>query len=105
MTLKAIGNFFIFQFLNETANGKFISRTKSNIILTEQDLTDQASAPRWGKVLSVGNNVKDIKVNDLVLIEALQWSPKMMWNSQFYWRSTDEKVIAIANDESVTYER
>lgn len=105
MNLKAVGDFFIFQFLNETANGKFISRIKSNIILTEQDLSDQATAPRWGKVLSIGDRVKDVNVGDYVLIEPLQWTPKTVWESESYWRTTAEKVLAVAEDENVTYER
>lgn len=103
--LKAIGDFFIFQFLNETANGKFINRIKSNIILTEQDLTGQANTPRWGKVLSVGDRVYDVKVNDLVLIEPLQWTPNTIWESQSYWRTREDKVLAITTDELDTYER
>jgi hypothetical protein len=101
--LKAIGNSFLFSFVNETVGGRFIERNRGTIILTNQDLNQQGSYARWGKVLSVGDLVEDFKAGDFVLIESLQWTVEHKFEDSGYWKSDDSKVLAIGADESVTY--
>lgn len=103
MTLKPLGKAFLFSFFNTTYGGKFVERSKGQIILTNQDLTDQASSARWGKVLAVGDQVTDFGVGAVVLIENLQWTIEMRYEGSSYWKSDETKVIAIGEDESVTF--
>ena len=103
MALKAIGHAFLFSFFSDTTGGQFIEKNSGKIILTNQDLDSQAKYARWGKVESVGSDVKDFKAGDIVLIEALQWTTKFKYDNRSYWKSDDSKVIAIGFDESVTY--
>lgn len=103
MVLKPLGNSFIFSFFSTTTGGRFVERNKGQIILTNQDLNEQGKYARWGKVLAVGDRVKDLRVGDVVLIEALQWTKEVRFEGQSYWKSDDSKVLAIGEDESVTY--
>ena len=103
MALKPLGKFFLFSFLNDTAGGKFIERNRGMIILTNQDLDLQGKFARWAKVEAVGDDVKDFGVGDIVLIEALQWTTEVKFEGKSYWKSDEDKVIAIGEDESVTY--
>lgn len=103
MALKPLGNAFLFSFFSVTAGGKFVERNSGRIILTNQDLDSQGKYARWGKVEAVGSDVKDFRVGDVVLIEALQWTKEIKFDGKSYWKSDDSKVIAIGLDESVTY--
>ena len=101
--LKAIGNTFLFRFMNDTYGGKFVERSQGQIILTNQDLSHQANEARWVKVVCVGKEVESVKPGDIVLVEALKWTIEMKFEGQSYWKSDEQKVIAIADDETVTY--
>lgn len=103
MALKPLGNAFLFSFFSTTSGGKFIERNSGKIILTNQDLDTQGKYARWARVEAVGSDVKDFGVGDIVLIEALQWTKEVKFEGKSYWKSDDTKVIAIGQDESVTY--
>lgn len=103
MALKPLGNAFLFSFFSATSGGKFIERNSGKIILTNQDLDTQGKYARWARVEAVGSDVKDFGVGDIVLIEALQWTKEVKFEGKSYWKSDDTKVIAIGQDESVTY--
>jgi co-chaperonin GroES (HSP10) len=103
MALKPLGKSFLFSFANDTAGGKFIEKNSGRIILTNQDISQQGQYARWGKVIAVGDEVSDFGIGDLVLIEALQWTTEVKFEGQSFWKSDDSKVIAIGEDESVTY--
>ena len=103
MALRPLGNAFLFSFFSVTAGGKFVERNSGKIILTNQDLDSQGKYARWAKVEAVGSDVKDFRVGDIVLIEALQWTKEIRFDGKSFWKSDDSKVIAIGLDESVTY--
>jgi hypothetical protein len=103
MALKPLGNAFLFSFFSVTAGGKFVERNRGSIILTNQDLDGQAKYARWARVEAVGSDVKDFGVGDIVLIEALQWTKEIKFEGRSFWKSDATKVIAIGDDESVTY--
>lgn len=103
MNIKAINRDFLFQFTDGTAEGKFIEKAKSGIILTNQDAESQAKYARWGRVVSIGDNVTTLSVGDLVLMESGKWTTSTLWEDVKYWRSNEEFVIAIGADESVTF--
>lgn len=103
MALRPLDNTFLFAFFNDTAEGKFIERNSGKIILTNQDISGQASSPRWGKVLSVGPDVKELTVGSIVLIEAGKWTLGFKHEDVKIWKSDEDQVMAIGEDESVTY--
>jgi co-chaperonin GroES (HSP10) len=103
MSLRPLGNGFLFTFLSDTAQGRFIEKTRSGIIMTNQDYDLQAKYARWGRVLSAGDQVSAFKEGDLVLINFGKWTTSMTFEGQKYWRSDETQVIATGNDESVAY--
>lgn len=103
MNLRPLNNSFIFTFFADSAQGRFIERNRGNIILTNQDISTQGKFARWAKVEAVGKDVDGFGVGDIVLIEALQWTLELKWDEKSYWKSDSSKVIAIGDNESVTY--
>ena len=103
MNLKPLNNSFIFTFFSDTAEGRFIEKNAGRIILTNQDMSTQAKYARWGKVVAVGPKVEGFSVGDIVLIKALQWTKELKWEEKPYWKSDESQVIAIGEDESVTF--
>lgn len=103
MKLKPLGKSFIFQFFSDTYGIGFVEKNKGQIILTNQNLDEQGKFARWGRVVSIGPEVSSLKVNDIVLIEALQWTTQMPFEGSKYWKSDEDKVLAVGEDESVTY--
>lgn len=102
-TLKPLGNGFLFEFCSATAGGQFIERNRGQIILTNQDLDSQGKFARWAKVVAVGDDVSDFTNGDIVLIESLQWTRGFDFEGKRFWKSDETKVIAIGEDESVTF--
>ena len=100
--ITPLKNKFTFNFLDETAGGNFIDRTKSGIIMTNQEMLTTSKNPRWGVVQDVGSEVKDFKQGDYVLIEAMQWTNGVKLE-EWIWQSDDSKVLAIADDIKDTY--
>lgn len=103
MKLRPLGNAFLFRFCSDTYGGKFVEKSKGSIILTNQDLSHQGQYARWAKVVAVGELVKDFVEGDIVLIEALKWTIETKYEGQSYWKSDSDKVLAIGEDESVTF--
>lgn len=103
MALRPLGKYFLFEFFATTYGGKFVDRNSGQIILTNQDISTQATQSRWVKVIAIGEQVTDFAAGDIVLVEALQWTLEMKFEGKSYWKSDESKVIAIGEDESVTY--
>ena len=103
MALRPLGHSFLFSFLNETSQGRFIERNSGVVILTNQNYNEQGTQARWGKVLAIGSDVTDFNVGDYVLIEALQWTIQLKHEGVQYWKSDDSKVMAVTDDEQSTY--
>lgn len=101
--LKALGSSIIFQFTNETSGGRFIEKSSGRIILTNQNLDEQGKYARWGKVVSIGPDVKDVLVGQFILIEPLQWTTKLVFEGAPYWRTAEEKVMAISDTDQFTF--
>jgi len=103
MTLRPLGKSFLFKFCSDTYGGKFVEKNSGLIVLTNQDLDQQGKSARWGQVVAIGDRVEMFNVGEFVLIEALQWTTETKFEGEKYWRSDEDKVIAIGEDESVTY--
>lgn len=103
MSLIPLKDNFLFEFTNETKDGKFIEKSKAGFILTNIRVDNQMEDARWGKVLAVGPDVTEFAINDLVLIERGMWTTSIRYENQNYWRSEQNKVCAVGTDESVTF--
>jgi hypothetical protein len=101
--LKPLRDSFLFSFFNETVGGRIVERNRQGLILTNQGTNVQSSDARWGKVLAVGPEVKDFKVGDIVLIEYGKWTVGFKYDNVQIWKSDEKKVIALGDDESVTF--
>lgn len=101
-SLNPVGKSILFQFLDETggAKGRFQERSKSGIIISVQG--NQTKDNRWGCVVAVGDEVDGIKPGEFILIEALKWSPHETFEGEKIWRTIDDVVIAVTDDQSET---
>jgi co-chaperonin GroES (HSP10) len=98
MKLAPLNDSIIFEFLDEIQDGYFATKTKSGIILQTQNPELNATLPRWGKVYAVGPEVKDVAVNDLILIAPLHWSTNFKFGEKRYNRAFEKDVLLIADD-------
>lgn len=103
MSLRPLGKSFLFEFMSDTAQGRFIEKTRSGILLTNQDYELQAKFARWGRVISAGPECEDFKDGDFVLITYGKWTTSVTFEEKKYWKSDATQVLAISNDESVAY--
>jgi len=102
--LTPLRDSFLFVFLNDHSEGRFIDKAKSGIILTNNDLDSQHMYARWGKVLVVGPEVTDFEKGAIVLIEQGRWTQGFKYDSVQIWKSDQRQVCAIGDDESVAYQ-
>lgn len=100
--LRPVKNVILFTFLDETsgAAGHFTERTKSLIIVPKLSSTQRQE--RWVKVQAIGPDVADIKVGDLLLLQALGWTRSEKFEGEKIWMTNDTKVLLVTNDEKLT---
>lgn len=103
MSLRPLGNTVLFQFLDATVSkgGRFTERTSGSIILPVLD-SNQKNQNRWGKVVAVGPKVEGLEPGDFILIQALQWTFGSHFEDDKIWKTNDEQILAVTNDEDST---
>ena len=95
MTLRAINNDIIFEFIQKLESGTFVNKTEWGLEIKNQ--VEDVKQPKWGKVLHIGPDVDaDIKIDQYVLIEALMWTNKVSYAGYDFWKTNDSKIIAIS---------
>ena len=106
MTIRAIRNHILFQFVDEVKNinGKmgFAETTDWGFEISaasgSQAFDDSSKRARFGVVKSVGHEVpKDIQPGMVILIEPLKWTNAISYNNEKYWRTDSDHVLATAN--------
>lgn len=106
MQPEALKHFILFEFLDSTggSKGAFTERTKGSIYIPTVK-TGQTTDNRWGKVLSVGPEVRGIQPGDYLLVAAQKWSAAEQFGDRKIWRTVDESdcVLAVTNDLNATY--
>lgn len=95
--LRPLKNSILFSFIDDAAGGMFIPKTKSGILLTNQNM-DVQRGPRWGRVLAVGPKCVDVKIRDLILIDALKWTTGFKHDDVNIWKTDESNVMAITDD-------
>lgn len=103
MSLNPLHDSFLFEFVNDTAEGLFIEKSKFGFILTNQDILSQGQYARWGKVFAVGPDVKEFGVGDYVLIEAGKWTTGFNEAGTRLWKSDEKQVCALGASVEDTY--
>lgn len=99
MSLRPLKNAILFAFVDDSASGLFISKTQSGILLSQAPKDfDSQRIPRWGKVLAIGPQVKDVKPGDFALIEGLAWTEGFKHDEVRVWKTDEEKIMAITDD-------
>lgn len=93
----------MFRFLDESGGGKgkFNDRTlASGIIIAQTDM--QQKQPRWGEVLAVGPDVRDLKVGEYILVEGLMWTFGTEIEGQKMWKTDEGQIIFVTDDVKMT---
>ena len=96
-TIEAIDDKIIFEFLEDIQNKTFSKVSEGGIIL-QQAAENQLQEPRFVKVLKVGPDVKDVKVEDIVLVEPLKWTTAIEIEEadSKFWITDEKSVLAIS---------
>lgn len=94
--VKPINDGIIFQFLEDVASGKIFSRTESGIFIAPE--ASDMKKCRWGKVLAIGDSVKNVNVGDYIFIENLKWTNKLKYKDSEFWK-TNEQYVLLKTDE------
>lgn len=102
MKLETLHKNIIFKFVEEITSSRFVNSTKSGLIISSKD-TAQSSVPRWGEVTQIGPEVLDISVGDFILIEAGKWTPGFYVENVRYWKTDEDKVMAVSDEPLTTY--
>lgn len=58
-----------------------------------------ASSPRWGTVICIGEEVKEIAVGDRILIEAMRWTEAHTVDGIEFWMTTEDQVMCVEKKE------
>lgn len=105
--IEAVANQLIFQFVEETAGGGFSQKTGTGILVS-QGHEKQLDYCRWGRIMSMGPDVKteDFNVGDIVLIDSLKWTNMFMVedDGNKYWVTTDDSILATADPDDLPAE-
>lgn len=102
--LKALNENVIFKFQDRvTSNNAFEGNYKSvGGIIVVQNATDvSAKSPRWAIADCVGDNVANITANTKFLIPALRWTDAVVFNSQKYWMTHEDEIVAKVIDDKI----
>lgn len=96
MNIKAIGSHVLFQFLDEvnTRNEFKKEATSSGIIIAGDTFDSSAKEARWGRIVAVGPDVKDVEVDDEILIPALRWTEGVKYEGHRFWMTKVEEIVA-----------
>lgn len=97
MPVKAIRNHVIFKFEDELNSRKEFVETSSSGIILAGGHQDSASRPRWGVVLSAGEDCIDeaIIVGARILIENLKWTIGIEVDGEMLWRTDENHILCV----------
>jgi co-chaperonin GroES (HSP10) len=93
--LKPIGSNIFFVFDDEVKNGHFVEKRFSGIVVDiGKNHAYSSSYSRTGRVLAVGDAVKQIKVNDNIVIRNMMWTDRSFkHNDERFWMTNEQYVM------------
>lgn len=92
--LELIKDSIIFAFEDAVVKGTFVEQSATGIYLG-RSTHRAANAARWGTVVSVGPDVREVKRSDRILIEPTMWTTGMEYDGVTLWRTAEKHVMAI----------
>ncbi len=83
-------------------------KTAGGIVLPDDNGKDEGIRPRWGKVLSVGPEVKaEIEVGDWILVEHGRWTRPMELRDgdevSVIWGIEEESILLVSDEQPVDF--
>ena len=102
LQLEALRKNIIFQFVEDVTDTRFVNSTASGLLVSSKD-TNQTAIPRWVEVTHIGPDVDGIAVGDFALIEAGKWTPGFYVEEARYWKTDEDKVLALSDEPATTY--
>lgn len=91
--IEPVHNQILFRFVDDTTRGHFNEKTKGGVLVVE-DSSKQVDYSRWGTVIAIGPDVKDIFEGEVVLINSLKWTNSFRMTDTNYWITAETEVIA-----------
>ncbi len=94
MQIKTLHDKILFSFEDENDSKGFNNVSEGGIVFSSYH--HDTRQDRWGIVLVVGPEVKEIKVGDRILVEALKWSEGHKVDDELkIWMTTEENVMLV----------
>lgn len=87
----------IFKFVEDISGGSFDNKTNWGFEL--KDKIDDMKRPRWAIALKTGPKVKYVKENDYILIENLQWTMALHYESDKFWKTNESRVLLVTEEK------
>ena len=92
MTIRAIRNHVL------VTDMEFKERiTQSGLILPSDDATSAGIRPRWGKVIAVGQEQKDIKVGQYIMVAHGRWTRKVEIDGMEVRRVDTDDILLVSD--------
>jgi hypothetical protein len=94
MTVRAINNHIIFQFVDPVnTKGEFEEAVSEGGLFIKGGFDKSAKLPRWAKVLTVGKDCKLVTPGVTILLPALRWTEGVKHNDEFIWKTDESQVV------------
>ena len=74
-------------------------RTEGGIIIMSDDGKSTGIHPRWGKVIAIGKDQKDVKIGQYVLVSHGRWSRGFKLNGETVRTVDPDDILGLQNDE------
>lgn len=95
-SITALKDSIVFQFTDvDVRNGKFYETSSASGIYLGTNHDANAKSVRNGKVVAIGPLVEAVQVGDIIMIEPLMWTEGFKIDGEMYWKTAEEKVMAI----------
>jgi len=96
--LELVGKKIAFEFLEDQSSNGFSNRTRGGIYYREET-ENQLDKGRWGRVLLIGPDVKEVSCGDYVLVEPLRWTTGLTVgeSEEKFWMTEEKDIMAISD--------
>lgn len=71
--------------------------TNGGIVLLGDDKTSAGIRPRWAKVIAIGNEQKDIKVGQYIMIKHGRWTRGIEHDGQVIRRVDNDDILVVSD--------
>lgn len=100
-SIKPVKKNILFRFVQELSAQKGFEN-KTDWGFSVIDKRSDMQIGRWGEVLHIGPEVKDVQVGDFIFIEPLQWTNNLTMDKKDYWMTNIDKVLLVTKEKPDT---